>query len=274
MEKQPDAELLKQTGPGTVAGEWLRRFWLPFARAEELSSTAERPVRAQMLGEYLVAFRDENGQIGLIDGICPHARADMFWGWLEGDGVRCAYHGWKFDVNGTCLEAAQYPGSYGRDTTAYATREHGGMVWAYLGPPETMPELQECEWNNLPESQQHFGTWRLRTGLVDAVDRTMDAHESADASVTPSLVVPTTVVAEDHSGLHSVVALIPVDETTTMGLALVYHSQRPLSTEEMARAETAPPPRPIGATASSVRSRLLDELRAFQNQLALTPGSG
>ena len=97
-------ELLTRTGPGTPMGELYRRFWLPVMLAEELASPDGDPVRVHVLGERLVAFKDTAGAIGLLDQRCPHRSANLFWGRNEEGGLRCAYHGWKYDVQGNCLD--------------------------------------------------------------------------------------------------------------------------------------------------------------------------
>ena len=145
MLSQEDNELLTQTGPGTPAGDYFRRYWLPAMLASELPSPDCPPVRVKLLGEDLVAFRDTQGRVGLIDEFCPHRRASLFWGRNEECGLRCVYHGWKFDLNGACVEMPNEPPEYGFEnkirTTAYPTREYGGLIWAYMGPPDQEPEL-------------------------------------------------------------------------------------------------------------------------------------
>src|ERR1700722_511930 len=98
-----DNELLTRVGPGTPCGELLRRYWMPVCPAAEL--TAAKPKRrVRVLGEDLVLFRDGQGRLGLVAEQCPHRRASLYFGFVEDDGLRCAYHGWKFAVDGTCIE--------------------------------------------------------------------------------------------------------------------------------------------------------------------------
>src|SRR5688572_27853618 len=99
-----DNELLTRTGKGTPMGELFRRYWLPFMLSEELPERDGPPKRVTLLGEELVIFRDTNGRIGLLGRHCPHRRADLFFGRNEHCGLRCSYHGWKFDVEGRCHE--------------------------------------------------------------------------------------------------------------------------------------------------------------------------
>ena len=109
MLTKADNEMLVRTGPGTPMGALFRRFWTPVALAGELGGPDSPPVRVNVLGEQLVAFRDSHGKIGLIDAYCPHRRANLYWGRNEHDGLRCVYHGWKFDVTGRCNRFAELP---------------------------------------------------------------------------------------------------------------------------------------------------------------------
>ena len=131
-------ELLTQSGAGTPMGQYFRRFWQPVALTEELPEPDGAPIRVTVLGEDLVAFRDSSGMIGLIDRYCPHRGSDLFYGRNEECGLRCVYHGWKFDREGKALELPNVPPSVRMQDTmrvkAYPTREYGGLVWAYLGP--------------------------------------------------------------------------------------------------------------------------------------------
>src|ERR1700730_12505071 len=132
--------LLSQTGPGTPMGTGLRRFWTPVLLATELPEPDCPPVRITVMDERLVVFKDTEGNIGLIDEICPHRRASLFWGRNEESGLRCVYHGWKFDVAGNCVDMPSEPPEHEFKrrvkTLAYPAKEYGGLIWAYMGPPE------------------------------------------------------------------------------------------------------------------------------------------
>src|SRR5215208_5546397 len=123
--------LLTQTGPGTPMGEYFRRFWLPALHPDELPAPDCPPLRVRLLGEDLVAFRDSLGRIGLLDAHCPHRGAGLFFGRNEECGLRCVYHGWKFDIAGNCLDMPNEPpeSTYKQrlKTVAYPTREYGGF---------------------------------------------------------------------------------------------------------------------------------------------------
>jgi len=142
-------QTLTRVGPGTPMGNLFRRFWLPALLAEEVPTPDCDPMRTRILGEDLVAFRDTNGKVGIITAFCPHRRAPLFFGRNEECGLRCVYHGWKFDTAGNCIDMpSEPPESNFKDKiqiTAYPTYEAGGVVWIYMGPkaqqPERPPEL-------------------------------------------------------------------------------------------------------------------------------------
>ena len=151
MLNQQDNELLTKVGPGTPMGNLMRQFWLPVGLSSELPEPDCPPVRIMILGEELVAFRDTTGIVGLLDNFCPHRRASLFFGRNEECGLRCVYHGWKFDATGACVDMPSEPAeSNFKDKVkikAYPVRERGGLLWAYMGPRETTPELPDLEAN-------------------------------------------------------------------------------------------------------------------------------
>jgi len=137
MLSREDNELFTQVGPGTPCGEVLRRYWMPICPAAEL--TPDKPKRrVRMLGEDLVLFRDGKGRLGLLPEHCPHRHASLYFGFVEEDGLRCAYHGWKFDVAGACLEQpfepANSPLKADACRRAYPVQQLSGILFAYLGP--------------------------------------------------------------------------------------------------------------------------------------------
>lgn len=127
-------ELITRIGPGTRMGSLLRRYWQPVAATEELGN--RRTKRVRILGENLVLFRSENGQLGLVDELCPHRRVSLFYGIPVENGIKCPYHGWAFDGGGRCIEQPNEGGPrIGKvETSAYPVQEMGGLIWAYLGP--------------------------------------------------------------------------------------------------------------------------------------------
>src|SRR3954452_11463016 len=135
MLSREDNELLTSVGPGTPMGTLMRRFWLPILLSTELPEADCPPVRVGLLGEKLVAYRDSEGQLGLVAENCPHRGASLFFGRNEEAGIRCVYHGWKFDVAGTCVDMPNEPPESNLRSkvrvTAYPCVERGEVIWAY-----------------------------------------------------------------------------------------------------------------------------------------------
>jgi len=151
------ADLLVYTGPGTPMGTLLRRYWVPALLASELAEPDGPPVRVQLLGERLLAFRDTLGRLGVIDEFCSHRGVSLYFGRNEECGIRCAYHGLKFDVDGRCVEvpsARDQPQVAERmSLKAYPAIERAGMVWIYMGPAQERPAPPDLEWCTLPPEQ-------------------------------------------------------------------------------------------------------------------------
>ncbi len=154
MLSREDNETLVRVGEGTPTGELVRRFWLPALLSEEVAERDGKPVRIKLLGEDLVAFRDTEGRIGLLEEQCPHRGASLALGVNEECGVRCLYHGWKFGVDGQCVDTPTEPEASTMKTRirakAYITREAGGVVWTYMGPADAVPAFPEFEWLSMP----------------------------------------------------------------------------------------------------------------------------
>lgn len=131
-------------------GQLMRRHWQAICLLEEVSEPDGKPIRARVLGEDLVVFRDTEGRVGVMDEYCPHRRASLVYGRNENCGLRCLYHGWKMDVAGNVIEMSSEPVASGMagkvKHTAYPTKEWGGFVWAYMGPAETMTEFTPPPW--------------------------------------------------------------------------------------------------------------------------------
>ncbi|TMJ65918.1 MAG: Rieske 2Fe-2S domain-containing protein [Alphaproteobacteria bacterium] len=134
MLTREENELVTRVGPGTPMGNVLRRYWIPALMSRELPEPDCPPVRVKLLGEKLVGFRDSQGRIGLVDEFCPHRRASLWFGRNEESGLRCIYHGWKFDVEGKCVEQMNEPEPFCHKVrlTAYPATEIGGVIWAYM----------------------------------------------------------------------------------------------------------------------------------------------
>ena len=121
-------------------GELLRRFWMPVLLSEELPEADGPPKKIVVMGEELLAFRDTRGVVGVIDQYCPHRGANLWLGRNEECGIRCVYHGWKFDTDGRCVDMpTSYPDLNAKDLIrikSYPVREWGDMIWAYMGPAD------------------------------------------------------------------------------------------------------------------------------------------
>jgi phthalate 4,5-dioxygenase oxygenase subunit len=151
LSKEED-ELLTRTGPRTAMGDLLRRYWIPVLQSSELAPGG-RVRRVQLLNERLIAYRTPGGTPGVIGEFCPHRGASLFFGRVEEAGMRCAYHGWKFGLDGQCVDMPSEPreSSFAGKVchTAYPCAERGGVVWTYMGP-STPPPLPDLEWTLLP----------------------------------------------------------------------------------------------------------------------------
>ncbi len=138
-----DNQTLTKTSSGTPMGETLRRYWIPALMIEELPYPDCPPVRVKLLGEELIAFRDTTGKIGLVDEYCPHRKVSLFYGRNEECGLRCAYHGWKFDTAGNCVDLPSEPpeSNFKQNIKikSYPCEERGGVIWTYMGKPEDKP---------------------------------------------------------------------------------------------------------------------------------------
>jgi phthalate 4,5-dioxygenase oxygenase subunit len=173
-------ELLTQTGPGTPAGEMMRRFWLPVALSADVTHAAPLPVR--ILSEDLVLFRDEENRVGLLQRHCPHRCTDLSYGRLEDGGLRCLYHGWLFDVEGNCLEQPAEPpeSTYKNEVKArsYPLKEVAGMIFTYMGKGEA-PEFPMYSCFEAPEDQRWVARSVIECNYLQALDGNVDpAHLS------------------------------------------------------------------------------------------------
>src|ERR1051325_6676592 len=149
-------ELLTRTGPGTPMGDFFRRYWIPVLLSEQLPRPDCAPLQVRILGEDLVAFRDTQGRIGLMDEHCSHRGTSLFYGRNEECGLTCIYHGWKYDVDGNVLDTPAEPAGsqlkYKVHHTAYPCVEAGGLVFAYMGPRDEKPVFPTYAWLGVPQN--------------------------------------------------------------------------------------------------------------------------
>lgn len=193
MLSHEDNRLLVETGPSTAMGGLMREFWVPVLLSRELPAPDCPPKKLRVMGEDLLAFRDSSGAVGLIDPVCPHRGANLYFGRNEEEGIRCVYHGWKFNRLGQCVElpTAEPDSDYKNRISlkAYPTQEWGDMVWAYMGqqtPPPPLPRMefalvppshryvskkwQDCNWAQCVEGAidtAHFSFLHMLTGELD-----------------------------------------------------------------------------------------------------------
>ncbi len=178
-----DNEVLTRVGPGTPMGNLLRRYWMPCLLSNEIPEADGPPIRVRILGEDLVAFRDSEGRAGLFVQACPHRGASMFFGRNEEAGLRCVYHGWKFDVSGACVDMPSEPAESNFKSKvrirAYPTVESGGVVWAYMGPPEKQPAFRDFIGDNLAPEQWSARKMASDCNWVQGLEGNLDtAHIS------------------------------------------------------------------------------------------------
>ncbi len=175
--------LLTRTGPGTPMGELMRRYWIPALFSHQLPERDGPPRRVRVLSEDLVAFRATDGQVGLIAEHCPHRGASLYFGRNEEQGLRCVYHGWKFDLTGQCVDMpSEPPESTFKQrirATAYPCVERGGVIWTYMGPTELRPGVPEWEWLRVPESHVYASRRWQESNWLQAVEGGLDLSHIA-----------------------------------------------------------------------------------------------
>jgi phenylpropionate dioxygenase-like ring-hydroxylating dioxygenase large terminal subunit len=163
-------------------GAVLRRYWVPALLTEELPEPDCDPVRVTLLGERLVAFRDSRGRIGLVTEFCAHRGASLWFGRNEEDGLRCVYHGWKYDVDGNCVEMMNEPSEYDFrqkiKLTSYRCVDLGGVIWAFMGPRDRTPPEPRFAWTQVPQTHRHVNkTWE-ECNWVQALEGGLDTSHA------------------------------------------------------------------------------------------------
>ncbi len=177
MLTRQDSETLTRVGPGTKMGAMMREYWIPAASSAEVASDGP-PMRLLLLGEKLIAFRDAKGRVGIMDQRCPHRCASLFLGRNEGDGLRCVYHGWKYDVEGNCLDMPNVPPHQDfKDKVrarAYRVVERNGLIWVYMGARAQPPALPAIEATLLPEHGRHICFVQRECNWLQALEGEID----------------------------------------------------------------------------------------------------
>ena len=174
------AQVLTQTGPDTAMGNLLRRYWVPIVSSEEIALPDGPQVKTQIMGEHLVVFRDTQGEVGVVSEFCSHRGVSLFFARNEEGGLRCAYHGLKFNRHGHCIEVPSAPEMCSKmNIKAYPCIEQAGLVWAYMGPPEFQPAPPELEWSTLPASHVFISKREQECNFLQAMEGGIDtAHVS------------------------------------------------------------------------------------------------
>jgi phthalate 4,5-dioxygenase oxygenase subunit len=176
-------EKITRVGAGTPGGKFFRRYWLPACLSSEISERDGAPLRVRLLGEDLIAFRDSNGDTALLDAYCPHRRAPLFFGRNEECGLRCVYHGWKFDRNGDCVDMPSEPAGTTLQAKvkipSYPTVEKGGIVWTYMGPKGEAPPEPDYEWLRAPPEKRTVSKTFENCNWLQGLEGGLDtAHSS------------------------------------------------------------------------------------------------
>jgi phthalate 4,5-dioxygenase len=179
MLTQEQNDALTQTDAGTLMGDLFRRYWIPALHASELPDPDCPPVRVKLLGERLVAFRDSQGRLGLIDEFCAHRGVSLWFGRNEESGLRCPYHGWKYDVSGQCIdlpsEGTDGPMCRRIRLKSYPCVEAGGVVWTYMGPSHLQPSLPELEWVRVPAERRYASRRLQESNYLQALEGGIDS---------------------------------------------------------------------------------------------------
>jgi phthalate 4,5-dioxygenase oxygenase subunit len=172
-----NGEILIRTGPGSPMGMLMRQYWMPALLSLEAVADGP-PVRLKLLGEELLAFRDTAGRMGIVDQLCAHRCASLFFGRNEKNGIRCVYHGWKFDTDGKCVDAPNLPnGQLQRDNVrikSYPTKEHLGIVWVYMGDKKDPPELPNAPALKLAEGEASVWCVQRQCNWLQALEGDID----------------------------------------------------------------------------------------------------
>ena len=182
MTSSEENQLLTRTGADTPMGNLFRRYWLPALLATELAERDGPPVRVRLLGERLIAFRDTEGRLGLMDESCAHRGVSLWFGRNEENGLRCSYHGWKYDVTGQCVEIPSEPDNpklcQRMKLKSYPLVERGGLLWTYMGPAEHRPAEPAYEWLDMPAPQRYVSKRLQESNYLQAMEGGLDSIHS------------------------------------------------------------------------------------------------
>jgi phthalate 4,5-dioxygenase oxygenase subunit len=183
MLSKDDNELLCRVGPGTPMGNLMRQYWIPAARSDELPGPDCPPLRVRLLGENLIGFRTTSGRVGLVQNACPHRGASLFFGRNEEEGLRCVYHGWKFDCSGQCVDMPSEPAESNFKSKikaiAYPCQERNGVVWVYMGARQEPPALPDMEANLLNPDPERISILKRNCNWMQGLEGELDTIHAA-----------------------------------------------------------------------------------------------
>lgn len=218
---------LTRVGPGTVMGDFMRQYWLPAAMSSELKADGD-PMRLMLLGEKLIAFRDSSGRVGVMDHRCPHRCASLFFGRNEEGGLRCIYHGWKYDVDGNCVDmpnvSERQDFRHKVKAKAYRAVERNGLIWVYMGPRAEAPPLPGLDANQLPEGELAMKFILRECNWLQALEGDIDTSHFGFLHVGG---IEPDEVPEDHPVYGAVLHRAPEYHVREMPFGTQYAAHRP-----------------------------------------------
>ncbi len=224
---------LTQVGPGTVRGKLMRHYWIPAAQSSELVRDGA-PIRLMLLGEKLIAFRDTEGRVGVMDHRCPHRCASLFLGRNEQGGIRCIYHGWKYDVAGNCIDMASVPPhqdfKHKVKAKAYPAVERAGVVWVYMGARAEAPPLPGFEVMDLPDDEVSVTFIQRDCNYLQALEGEID---TAHFGYLHAGHVDPDDVAEDEPVYHTVSHRAPEYHIADTPWGTQYAAYRPAGSDSI-----------------------------------------
>ena len=230
MLSREDTELLCRVGPGTPMGALMREYWIPAALSSELPDPEGSPLRVRLLGENLIAYRTASGAVGLVQNSCPHRGASLFYGRNEGEGLRCVYHGWKFGLDGRCVDLPSEPeNSTFKDkvrAAAYPCVERAGLIWTYMGPRTTPPPMPALE--STMSADARLQVYQRECNWVQALEGDIDTGHTVFlhlGGVDPAEVAPGTWAQ------YALSKRAPRYEVVDMPYGVMYGAARPAESD-------------------------------------------
>ena len=218
---------LTRVGPTTAMGELIRHYWIPACLSSELTRD-DAPRRLMLLGEKLVAFRDSSGRVGVMDHRCPHRCASLFLGRNEANGIRCVYHGWKFDTDGNCVDMPSVPPSQDFKekvkAKAYKVTERAGLVWVYMGARDQTPPLPALETLLVPEEEIGVTCIQRDCNFLQALEGDIDTSHFGFLHAGH---IDSNDLPEDHPIRHAIMIRAPEYHVADSPWGTQYAAYRP-----------------------------------------------